>query len=130
LAERWKRTARSVQLADPDDALEESARGFLVQEAALAKHGAEAITINCLGGFYSGFLTAYPCLNGLARSWEGETSAQPWNVRNLGSAGVSPPGTALRPRKVVEMASKANGGDQRPTAAAALPMTAVGIAGR
>ena len=28
----------------------------------LEKHQAEAITINCLGGFYGGHLTAYPCL--------------------------------------------------------------------
>lgn len=62
LAARWKQTARSVQLADPDDTLHKSARSCLAQQAALDKHQAEAITINCLGGFYGGFLTAYPCL--------------------------------------------------------------------
>jgi hypothetical protein len=62
LAARWKQTARSVQLADPDDTLERSARNYLTQQAAMEKHHAEAITINCLGGFYGGFLTAYPCL--------------------------------------------------------------------
>ena len=62
LAGRWKAAARSVQIADPDDTLEKSARSYLAQQAALEKHRAEAITINCLGGFYGGFLPAYPCL--------------------------------------------------------------------
>ena len=32
------------------------------QKAVLKKHGANAITINCLGGFYGGHIHAYPCL--------------------------------------------------------------------
>jgi hypothetical protein len=28
----------------------------------MAKHGAQGISINCLGGFYGGHLKAYPCL--------------------------------------------------------------------
>lgn len=62
IAARWKGAARSVQIADPDAELEKSARLYLAQQAVLAKHQAEAITINCLGGFYGGHLPAYPCL--------------------------------------------------------------------
>ena len=32
------------------------------QKAVLKKHDANAITINCLGGFYGGHIHAYPCL--------------------------------------------------------------------
>ncbi len=62
LAARWKAAARSVLLDDPDTTLEQSARLYLAQQAVLEKHQAEAITINCLGGFYGGHLAAYPCL--------------------------------------------------------------------
>ena len=62
LAARWKSAARSVLLDDPDATLEQSARLYLAQQAVLEKHQAEAITINCLGGFYGGHLAAYPCL--------------------------------------------------------------------
>ncbi|MBM4088779.1 MAG: hypothetical protein FJ276_05020 [Planctomycetes bacterium] len=62
LAERWKSAARSVLIDDPDDTLAKSARLYLAQQALLEKHQAEAITINCLGGFYGGHLKAYPCL--------------------------------------------------------------------
>ena len=62
MAARWKSTARSVALDDADSTLENSARQYLAQQAILQKHQAEAITINCLGGFYGGHLTAYPCL--------------------------------------------------------------------
>lgn len=62
LAARWNAAARSVTLDDADATLEKSARSYLAQQAVMAKHGAEAITINCLGGFYGGHLEAYPCL--------------------------------------------------------------------
>jgi hypothetical protein len=62
IAARWKSAARSVTLDKADETLEKSARQYLAQKALLAKHQAEAITINCLGGFYGGHLGAYPCL--------------------------------------------------------------------
>jgi hypothetical protein len=62
IAAGWKSAARSVALDDPDATLEQSARLYLAQQALLKKHQADAITINCLGGFYGGHLTAYPCL--------------------------------------------------------------------
>jgi hypothetical protein len=62
MAERWKSAARRVTLDEADATLEKSARSYLAQRAVLEKHKAEAITINCLGGFYGGHLPAYPCL--------------------------------------------------------------------
>ena len=35
---------------------------YLAQKALLKKHGASGITVNCLGGFYGGKITAYPCM--------------------------------------------------------------------
>jgi len=62
IAARWKAAARSVALDNADATLEQSARLYLAQQSLLKKHQAEAITINCLGGFYGGHLNAYPCL--------------------------------------------------------------------
>jgi hypothetical protein len=62
IAQRWKKSACKVTLDDADATLEQSARLYLAQQALLAKHRAEAITINCLGGFYGGHLKGYPCL--------------------------------------------------------------------
>lgn len=62
LAERWKSSARAVTLDDADATLDKSARAYLAQQSLLREHRAEAITINCLGGFYGGHLPAYPCL--------------------------------------------------------------------
>jgi len=62
IAARWKSAARAVSLEDVDGTLQKSARNYLAQVALLEKHQAEAITINCLGGFYGGHFTSYPCL--------------------------------------------------------------------
>jgi L-fucose isomerase-like protein len=35
---------------------------YIGEKAVLKKYGANAITINCLGGFYGGHIHAYPCL--------------------------------------------------------------------
>lgn len=62
VASRWKSAAKKIEIDQPDDTLLKSARNYLGQRALLQRHNAEAITINCLGGFYSGKLNAYPCL--------------------------------------------------------------------
>ena len=62
LADRWKSAACAVTLDDAAATLEKSARMYLAEQAMLDKYQAEAITINCLGGFYGGHLAAYPCL--------------------------------------------------------------------
>ncbi len=62
LAARWQSSAKSVSLENPAETLLASARLYLAQQAVLKKYDAEAITINCLGGFYGGHLKSYPCL--------------------------------------------------------------------
>lgn len=61
VADRWEKTATKVEGVDRAT-LETSAAMYLAEKAMLKKHGAIAITINCLGGFYGGHLHAYPCL--------------------------------------------------------------------
>ncbi|MCX8108531.1 MAG: hypothetical protein N3G20_06985 [Verrucomicrobiae bacterium] len=62
IVSRWKNTAQKILIDNESLTLEQSARNYLAQQALLDKHGAEGITINCLGGFYGGRLQAYPCL--------------------------------------------------------------------
>ena len=61
IADRWQKTAAKVE-GVAAETLETSAAMYLGQKAVLKKHGANAITINCLGGFYGGHIHAYPCL--------------------------------------------------------------------
>lgn len=61
VADRWIKTAALVEGVSRAE-LENSAAMYLGQKAVLKKHGANAITINCLGGFYGGHIHAYPCL--------------------------------------------------------------------
>ena len=35
---------------------------YIGMKSVLKKHNANAITVNCLGGFYGGHIHAYPCL--------------------------------------------------------------------
>lgn len=61
IADRWLKTAARVE-GVTRDTLVTSAAMYLGQKAVLKRHGANAITINCLGGFYGGHIHAYPCL--------------------------------------------------------------------
>lgn len=61
IADRWQKTAARIEGVSRQT-LEESAAMYLAEKALLAKHGANAIAINCLGGFYGGHIHAYPCL--------------------------------------------------------------------
>lgn len=61
VADRWVAQAARVEGVSRET-LEASAAMYLAQKAVLARHGANAITINCLGGFYGGHIQAYPCL--------------------------------------------------------------------
>ncbi|MCS7239069.1 MAG: hypothetical protein NZ899_12490 [Thermoguttaceae bacterium] len=62
IAARWKSEATKVAIDDPDATLEKSARVYLAQKLLMQRYGASAIAINCLGGFYGGYLKGYPCL--------------------------------------------------------------------
>jgi hypothetical protein len=61
IADRWEKTAAEITGVNRQT-LEDSAAMYLAQKALLKKHGAMAITINCLGGFYGKHIQAYPCL--------------------------------------------------------------------
>ncbi len=61
VADMWEKSAKTVAGVSRET-LETSAAMYLGQKAVLEKHGADAITINCLGGFYGGHIHAYPCL--------------------------------------------------------------------
>jgi hypothetical protein len=61
VADRWRRTAAKIEGVSRET-LQSSAAMYLGMKSLLAKHGAMAITVNCLGGFYGGHIHAYPCL--------------------------------------------------------------------
>ena len=61
VADRWQKTATEVDGVSRET-LETSAAMYLGMKDVLKKHGANAITMNCLGGFYGGHIHAYPCL--------------------------------------------------------------------
>jgi hypothetical protein len=61
VADRWISGAARVEGVSRAE-IENSAAMYLGQKAVLKKRGANAITINCLGGFYGGHIHAYPCL--------------------------------------------------------------------
>lgn len=61
IADRWMKTAAKVEGVSRET-LVTSAAMYLGQKAVLKEYGANAITINCLGGFYGGHIHAYPCL--------------------------------------------------------------------
>ena len=61
VADMWEKRAAKI-LDVSRETLETSAAMYLGQKDVLKRHGADAITINCLGGFYGGHIHAYPCL--------------------------------------------------------------------
>jgi hypothetical protein len=61
LAGKWISNAQKV--VEPTRAeIEKSAAMYLGMRSLLEKYAAQAITVNCLGGFYGGHMEAYPCL--------------------------------------------------------------------
>ena len=61
IAERWQTIAERVEGVSPET-LTSSAAMYLGMKNLLKKYRANAITINCLKGFYGGKIPAYPCL--------------------------------------------------------------------
>ena len=61
LAQKWIGEAQRV-VEPTSQEIEKSAAMFLGMRSLMEAHRAQAITINCLGGFYSGKMEAYPCL--------------------------------------------------------------------
>ena len=81
VADRWQKNAAAV-IDVSRDTLESSAAMYLGMKAVLKNHGANAITINCLGGFYGGHIHAYPCLGFHELNNEGLVGACECDVRS------------------------------------------------
>ncbi len=61
IVNRWMKTAQLVKDVS-QETLEQSAAMYLGMKAVMKRRNANAVTINCLGGFYGGHIHAYPCL--------------------------------------------------------------------
>jgi L-fucose isomerase-like protein len=61
VAERWIGRAESVVEPSPLE-VRKSAALYLAMKKLMRLHHAQAIAVDCLSGFYSGQLAAYPCL--------------------------------------------------------------------
>lgn len=61
VAERWQKNALEV-VHVPFETLITSAAMYLGMKTVMKNYDANAITINCLDGFYGGHIHAYPCL--------------------------------------------------------------------
>jgi hypothetical protein len=60
-ADRWIGSAEKVVEPSRED-IDKSGAMYVAMKKLLAEHGAQGISINCLGGFYGGHIKAYPCL--------------------------------------------------------------------
>ncbi len=61
VAEAWMKAAEKI-IEPSADEIRRSGAMYVAMRELLKKHGAEGISINCLGGFYGGKIKAYPCL--------------------------------------------------------------------
>jgi hypothetical protein len=61
MADHWQNRAAKIE-GVTRETLETSAAMYVGMKAVLKKYQANAITVNCLGGFYGGHIHAYPCL--------------------------------------------------------------------
>lgn len=60
-ADRWVAGAEKVVEPSRDEIVRSGAM-YLAERELMKRYGAQAISINCLGGFYGGHIKAYPCL--------------------------------------------------------------------
>ncbi|HPD15133.1 MAG TPA: hypothetical protein PLE19_09290 [Planctomycetota bacterium] len=61
-ADKWLKTPDTRLIEPTPDEIQRSGAMYLAMLDVLKKRNAQAITINCLGGFYGGHIKAYPCL--------------------------------------------------------------------
>jgi hypothetical protein len=71
-AKFWASNAKKVVEPTPQDLLD-SGRMYLALAQAAADKKADAVTMDCLGMFYSGRVTAYPCLSHFQMNNDGGT---------------------------------------------------------
>lgn len=84
VADRWQKAAAVVDGVSRET-LETSAAMYLGMKNVLKRHAANAITINCLGGFYGGHIHAYPCLGFHELCNEGLIGACECDIRSTGT---------------------------------------------
>ena len=70
VASSWKKGARAIEDVT-DDVLLGCAKLYLAMKKLLREKNAQAITIDCLGGCYTGKLKSYPCLGFMQLQDEG-----------------------------------------------------------
>ncbi len=80
-ADRWEKGAQRIE-GVTRETIEKSAAMYLGQKALMKKHGANAITINCLGGFYGNHISAYPCLGFCQLLDDGQVGACECDIRS------------------------------------------------
>jgi hypothetical protein len=80
-ADRWEKGAQRIE-GVTRETIEKSAAMYLGQKALMKKHGANGITINCLGGFYGNHISAYPCLGFCQLLDEGLVGACECDIRS------------------------------------------------
>ena len=81
VAEKWQSKATDVQDVS-FETLENSAAMYLGMKQVLKTYDADAITVNCLGGFYGGHIHAYPCLGFHELNNEGLIGACECDIRS------------------------------------------------
>jgi hypothetical protein len=81
IAERWQSKASKVEDVS-FETLENSAAMYPGMKEVLKTYGANAISVNCLGGFYGGHIHAYPCLGFHELNNEGLVGACECDVRS------------------------------------------------
>ena len=81
IAARWQSHATDVVHVS-FETLENSAAMYLGMKEVLKQYDANAISINCLGGFYGGHIHAYPCLGFFELNNEGLVGACECDVRS------------------------------------------------
>ncbi len=81
VAERWQK--RATEVTDVSfETLQNSAAMYLGMKEVLKAYDANAITVNCLGGFYGGHIHAYPCLGFHELNNEGLIGACECDIRS------------------------------------------------
>jgi hypothetical protein len=81
IAERWQ--SKATEVTDVSmETLENSAAMYLGMKEVLKIYDANAISVNCLGGFYGGHIHAYPCLGFHELNNEGLVGACECDVRS------------------------------------------------
>ncbi len=120
LADRWQRTARRIEGVSRQT-LEDSAAMCLAQKELLARHGANAITVDCLGGFSGNHIHAYPCLgfhelsnNGLIGACECDLHSTATMVALTAMTQGRPPPRVRRATLTARPGANQPDGSQRP----------------